>query len=97
MPLQVPYAYIVCLELKTTSANYKPLFDALQASFKWWHYLAPVWIVLRYETLVELQTLLLPLIFKDDRLLILPAKGPPGGWLPMEAWDWINQNVPREW
>ncbi len=97
MPLSTPYAYLVCLELKTPKADYKPLTDELQKSFKWWHFLGPVWILLRTEALVELQAKLLPLIFAEDRLLILPAKGPPGGWLPKEAWTWISENVPREW
>jgi hypothetical protein len=97
VPLPIPYAYVVCLDLKTPGGNYIPLYMALQGSFKWFHHVSATWIVLRYETLDELQRLLVPLIFADDRLLILPAKGPAGGWLPKEAWDWIRQNVPNAW
>ena len=97
MPLPTPYPYIVCVELKTPLGNYAPLFAALQSSVMWWHYMTPVWLVKRNETLTELQTLLLPLIYQGDRLLILPAKRPAGGWLPQDAWQWIAQNIPREW
>jgi hypothetical protein len=97
MPLATPSAYIVCLDLKTSNGNYTPLYAALQGSSKWFHHLTWTWIVVRYETLDELQKLLVPLIFYDDRLLILPARGPAGGWLPQEAWDWIRQNVPNAW
>ncbi len=97
MPLASPYAYIVCYDLKQPVYRYKPLFDELQRSYKWWHFLTATWIVLRYETLVELQNKLIPLVFQNDRLLIVPAKGPAGGWLPQDAWTWINTNVPKEW
>jgi hypothetical protein len=54
-------------------------------------------MVVRYDALVELQPKLVPLIFKGDFMLIMPAKGPAGGWLPKEAWTWIENKVPREW
>ena len=97
MPLAVPYAYIVCYDLKGGASVYQPLFDELKRSANWWHYLDSTWIVLRYETLVELGPTLRRLIFTNDRLLILPAKRPADGWLQKDAWDWINANVPREW
>lgn len=96
MPLQYPAAYIVSYELRSPVAQYKPLFDELQKSYRWWHYLTATWIVLRHDTLTEMQTKLVPLIFQNDRLLILPAKGPPAGWLAADAWRWIRENVPRE-
>lgn len=97
MPLGTPYAYLIVLDLKTPNVDYGRLSSALQASLKWWHYMPTVWIVLRYETLTELHSVLVPLIFTNDRMLILPAKRPAGGWLPAEAWTWINQNLPAEW
>jgi hypothetical protein len=97
MPLATPYAYLVLLDLKTPNGNYTPLSNQLQASSRWWHFMPTVWIVKRYETLNELHNVLVPLIFKDDRLLILPAKRPAAGWLPPEAWTWINENMPAEW
>jgi len=97
MPLATPYPYIICYDLNGPPPTYQPLVDELQASYAWWHYLQSTWIVLRYETLVELQPKLLALILKQDRLLILPAKGPAAGWLPKDAWTWIQSSVPREW
>ncbi len=97
MPLKMPYAYIVTYDLKQPAVMYKPLFDELKQSYRWWHYLGSTWIVLRYDALAELGPKLRPLIFQSDRLLILPAKGPADGWLPRDAWTWIQENVPREW
>lgn len=97
MPLHTPQAYVVTIDRKTLLANYKPLTDALQASYKWWHYLDNTWIILRYDSLIELQDVLVPLIFTNDRLLILPARGPAAGWMPQDAWTWIRENVPSLW
>jgi len=97
MPLPFPYAYIVTYEATQSPELYQPLYDELMRSHKWFRYMTNTWIVLRYEAIVDLQKKLVPLIFKPDRLLILPAKGPGVGWLPQPAWDWINQNVPNEW
>jgi hypothetical protein len=97
MPLPTPYAYVVSYDLKQPPNMYTPLFNELRQSLKWWHYLTATWIVLRHETLVEFQSKLNPLIFQTDRLLIMPAKGPAAGWLPPDAWKWIQENVPREW
>ncbi len=97
MPLSRPYPYIVSYDLKQPAGQYQPLFDELKRSPHWWHYLNSTWIVLRYEGLAELGPKLRLLIYQSDRLLILPAKGPSDGWLPKEAWEWIQKHLPREW
>jgi hypothetical protein len=97
MPLYLPYAYIVTYALKNPNLNYAPFFEELQRSQKWSHYIDNTWVVLRTDTLQELGSKLRPLIFQEDRLLIMPAKGPSDGWLPAEAWTWIQENVPNEW
>jgi hypothetical protein len=97
MPLPLPYAYLVILEANTTGVNYTQFTSELQRSEDWWHYMGSTWIVLRRETLVELQAKLVPMVGQFDRLLILPAKGPGAGWLPKDAWAWLERNVPRAW
>lgn len=97
MPLPSPFAYIVSYNLKNHPYTYLPLMEELQRSHKWWHFIESAWLVLRYESLAELQSKLVPLVFTTDQLLIMPAKGPAVGWLPPDAWGWIRENVPREW
>ena len=97
MPLKTPFAYIVSYDLKQAESYYTPLYQELQRSDKWCHYLPALWIVLRKDALVELRPKLTSLIFQGDALLIMPAKGPADGWMTKEAWDWINANVPKEW
>lgn len=97
MPLDFPYAYIITYDLKQPADKYVPLFDELRRSDKWWHFMTGTWLVLRKDALVELGPKLRAFIFQSDRLLIMPAKGPADGWLPAEAWTWIQENVPKEW
>ena len=97
MPLSRPYAYIVTYDLRQPADQYEPLFEELRQSPYWWHYLTSTWIVLRYEALAEFGPKLRPLIYQSDRLLIQPAKGPSDGWLPKEAWAWIQKHLPKEW
>lgn len=91
------HAYIVSLGLTEPSQRYEPLYAVLRQSPKWFNYMSGTWIVVRQETLVDFAAKIRPLIFTNDRLLVMPAKGPGDGWLPKDAWDWINNEVPREW
>ena len=97
MPLLTPFPYIVSYDIKQPIQSYEPLFEELKKSENWWHYLTSTWFVLRRDTQSELQNKLIPLIYYNDRLLILPAQGPANGWLPGEAWTWINEKLPRKW
>lgn len=96
MPLLNPFAYLVILDAKTAGLDYTRFITELQTSDDWWRYISNAWIVLRRDSLSELQTKLVPLIGNQDRLLIVPAKGPAVGWLPQEAWVWLNTKLPRE-
>lgn len=91
------WAYIICIDINTPEGDYSKLIAEIQKSINWWHYLKTTWIVIRSETLVELGNKLRATIYPNDRLLVMPAKGPADGYLPQDAWDWIYRNVPREW
>jgi len=95
--LQFPAAYLVTYDLGQPIEKYAPFFDELMRSYKWSHYIQNTWIVLRYDQLIDFVPKLRPLIFQSDRLLVMPAKGPGDGWLPIEAWQWMTENVPNEW
>lgn len=93
-----PCAYIISYEINLHSGfNYSPLFEELQSSINWFHYMTNTWVVLRRETLVGFNNILLTKIHSQDKLLIMPAKGPAMGWLPNDAWVWLNTNLKREW
>ncbi len=97
MALNFPYPYIVSYNLRNYAYTYVPLMEELKRSYYWWHFIDSTWLVLRYDTLVELHEKLIPLVFTTDQLLIMPAKGPAAGWLAAEAWEWIRKNIPTLW
>ena len=85
---------IVTYDLKTPGWNYTPFYEALKAQGQWWHYLTSTWLIATGKTPNDVYNALGPHISKADSVLILPVKKPAFGWLPKEAWDWINSNVP---
>ena len=84
---------IVTYDLKTPGWNYTAFYDALKAQGQWWHYLTSSWLIVTGKSPSDVYTALAPHLPKSDRILVLPVKKPAFGYLPKEAWDWINLNV----
>ena len=95
--LSTHYAYLVCFALNGPPEVYPDFFRELTYCDGWLNYVPGVWIVLTKLTLVSLTARLRPKIRTTDRLMVMPAKGPVDGWLPKDAWVWINKHVPKEW
>lgn len=71
------------------------LFEELQRSAGWWHNLDDTWLVLSNETAEQLWNRLAPHFVATDKTLIIhiaPEAEIPSGWLPAEAWKWINEH-----
>lgn len=88
-------AFLITYELRNLMThNYTPFFDEIKKIGPWWHYLPNVWLVLSADNGVSLQNKLNPRIVQSDHLLIIEIRRDSGGWLPRDAWSWINQNIP---
>jgi hypothetical protein len=85
---------LVTYDLKTPSWDYNKFYETLKAQGMWWHYLSSSWLVATSSTPDQLYAALTPHLSQQDWILILPVKKPAFGWLPKEAWDWINVNLP---
>jgi hypothetical protein len=72
------------------------LLDELQRSAYWWHYLDSTWLILTGETANELYSRLAPSFAQSDSMLVVQIRRTTEtqGWLPGEAWDWINEKMP---
>lgn len=84
--------YIVSYELRTKK-NHIGLFEQLKASPSWWHYLDSTWLVATHENANQLCDRLRPHLDQEDSILIIQAGTDMQGWLPKDAWKWINQNL----
>ena len=60
----------------------------------WSHWINNTWLISTYETADGLYERIRDHFLTTDRLLIAPfdADGGYAGWLPKEAWDWIEEN-----
>jgi hypothetical protein len=84
---------MVSYDLKGPAGSYKPLFEFLQKQGPWWHYLKSTWLISTEKTPDQLNMELKPYMQKPDLILITRLGPPYQGWLPKDAWDWINKNV----
>lgn len=84
--------FVVTYEKRTPGKDYGPLHKAIQDNaIKWWHYLTHTWIVQTHMTADQFAKLLYPYITKDDYLLVAKLSGQHQGWLPDDAWKWLNE------
>jgi len=87
--------YVVSYDLRKPGQDYKNLFDELQASPGWWHFLDSTWLIATSESANELYNRLRTHLDRDDSILVIQAGADRQGWLPKKAWEWIDQNLTR--
>ncbi len=92
-----PWAYIVAYTLNGPDGVYPDFFQELKDCDNWINYIPGFWIVITRLPLATLAGRLRRKIRIGDWLIVMPAKGPADGWLPRVAWEWIANNVPKEW
>ena len=85
--------YVVSYDLRQARRNYSGLIEELRKSPSWWHFMESTWLISTSENADQVFARVKPHVDDDDYLLIVQARRPYQGWLPKEAWDWINQQV----
>lgn len=92
-----PEIYVVLYKLSWSEDQYEAFISELKNSLYWFNYMPGAWFVVRRETLVDLAAILRKRIVAADWLLVLPARGPGDGILPVAAWEWLNEKLPKLW
>lgn len=87
--------YVVSYDLRKQGKNYIGLTEQLQFSPGWWHYLASTWLISTSESATQLYNRLTPHLDKDDSILIVEAGNHIQGWLPKDAWEWLQKLIPN--
>ncbi|MCB2009563.1 MAG: hypothetical protein KDF64_02965 [Geminicoccaceae bacterium] len=82
--------YAVNYDLKKPGRDYAALYDAIKGCGSWWHHLGSTWLVDTSLTADGIWQRVSPHIDQNDRMLIIGVTKDKSGWLPKEAWDWIN-------
>lgn len=76
--------------------DYKNFLNEIQSLGPWAKYMDRTWIVATHIGLEEVNNRLVRHLGQPDRLLIIKLQaGYYQGWLPKEAWDWINSLYPE--
>ena len=82
--------YAINYDLKRPGQNYEELYKAIKDCGAWWHYLGSTWLVDTNLTGKGVWERLAPHVDKNDRVLVIRVARDYQGWLPQDAWDWIN-------
>jgi hypothetical protein len=85
---------IITFAHRSPLTDYGPFFNAIKNNgSQWWHYMDSTWIVVTSYSPTEFAQLLYPHIDSDDRLLVARLSGDYQGWLPADAWEWLNTKI----
>lgn len=84
--------YAINYDLKKPGQEYEPLYKAIKAcGSSWWHYLGSTWLVDTNLDANGIWQKIAPHVDKNDFFLIIGVTKENSGWLPQEAWDWLNE------
>ncbi len=82
--------YAINYDLKGPGQNYAKLHEAIKSCGEWWHYLDSTWLVATSLTASGVWQKIKPYADKSDFILVIGVTRDFQGWLPQDAWDWIN-------
>lgn len=85
--------YAINYDLKKPGQNYEKLYDAIKTCGDWWHYLGSTWLVDTSLGADAIYNRLAPCLDKNDFILVVGVTRDYSGWLPKDAWEWINSRI----
>lgn len=90
-----PLIYAVNYDLKNPGQDYTGLYQAIKSCGAWWHYLGSTWLVDTNLDADGIWTRLEEHFDESDRALVIRVTANYQGWLPKNAWQWINERRTR--
>lgn len=85
--------YVVSYDLNTPGQNYDNLYKELKNSSSWWHFLDSTWLIKTTETSSQLNNRIRKNLDDNDLLMIIRVTKDYSGWLPKDAWKWMDENI----
>lgn len=83
--------FMVAANLNDEDHDYAGFHQDVQALGPWFHYLKGVWLVDTQILVADISARLQVHITKVDYFLVMRVTNPHQGWLPPDAWKWINE------
>lgn len=82
--------HLVAFDLKHRRHNYRPFFAALQTTGAWFNFFDNSVLINTTETVEHLWERLNLHVTGEDFLLVIRVTSEYHGWLPPEAWNWLD-------
>jgi hypothetical protein len=86
---------IVTYDLKSPK-DYHDFYEVLKAQAdrgRWWHYMASTWLISTSKTPQQILDAIHPQMESQDLVFVCELAPNYQGWLPKEAWEWINSEL----
>ena len=87
--------YAINYDLNRPGQNYAAVHEAIKSFGNWWHYLGSTWLVDTALDAEGIWGILEPHFDKNDHVLVIGVTRDYRGWLPQEAWDWIQARTAK--
>lgn len=84
---------LITYNLNEPTRNTEALFNEIKKAGTWWHHLDSTWLIKTNSSPKEWYNRIAPRFLKSDSFLIIEVKSNYYGWLPQNAWDWIQKQV----
>jgi hypothetical protein len=81
---------IITYNLKGASTGYTAFYEALKNQGSWWHYLPSTWLIVSGSTPEQVANALKTHLQEGDHLFVGTLQSGYNGWLPKDAWDWLQ-------
>lgn len=87
--------YSINYDLNKPGQDYSKLHEAIKGLGVWWHYLDSNWLVDSDLNANQIWNRLSQHVDKNDFVLVIGVTRDYSGWLPKEAWDWLNSRTSK--
>ncbi|MBI4095179.1 MAG: hypothetical protein HY435_03235 [Candidatus Liptonbacteria bacterium] len=84
---------LITYDLNAPGKDYTSLYEAIKNLGAWWHYLDSTWLVDTQMTTSQVSNQLKPKMDQNDHFLVIRVTKDYQGWLPQEAWNWMNDRI----
>jgi hypothetical protein len=85
---------LITYDLNRKGQAYPALYEAIKSLGVWWHYLDSTWIVRTSSTIDAVTNKIRSVIDANDHFIVIDITGDSmNGWLPKDAWDWLQARV----
>jgi hypothetical protein len=87
--------YAINYDLKRPGQHYEAVYEAIKSCGVCWHYLESTWLVDTWLDARSIWNRLAPHVDKNDCVLVIGVTRDYQGWLPKEAWEWVNSRTSK--